>query len=87
MFAGESTLVRERLWELERTVRTLADRVQHLQRQAVSCPPVSQEARLWPTWRWRGVRTGGSQPKGRGSIRENRRIPRHASSAARPNAE
>lgn len=87
MFAGESNLVRERLWELEQTVRTLANRVQHLQRQAASCAAAPQGVSFWPTWRWKGVMTGGSQQKGRVSIRENRRMPRHASRAARPDAE
>ncbi len=81
-------LIRERLFELERTVETLATRVNRLQSHVASSPRPAQERRLCRRSLWQRAITRGFALETRGPVRENRRlVPHHVVDPARQSRE
>ena len=80
-------LIRERLHELERTVETLATRINQLQSHMALSPPPAQEPSLHQRSLWqRAIRRSFALER-RGPVRENRRRDPHVVGPARQSRE
>ncbi len=80
-------LIRERLHELERTVETLATRVNQLQSHVALSPPPAQGCPPCRRSLWRRAITRSFALDRQGPVRENRRLDPHVVGSTRRGRE